>query len=191
MEKTVEDVRSGKILLVSHCALNQNAKVRGIAMFPGAMKPLVELLLESDVGIHQMRCPEMTYYGAMRWGQVKNQYDTPMFRRHCEGLAEEVFDQVEEYQRGRYQVLGFVMMDGSPVCGLKNTFQPTRKDSVWGGKVWYLPKGKLAAGSGVFCEALQAEAARRDMLDLAWASLPETDEVGAFEDALQHIKSLL
>lgn len=40
----VRDNRSGKVLFVSHCCLNQNAKLRGIAKYPGAIQPLVELL---------------------------------------------------------------------------------------------------------------------------------------------------
>ena len=63
MGKSVEDVRSRKVLFVSHCTLNQNAKVRVIAKFPGAIRPLVELLLDNDVGMYQMPCPEMTYLG--------------------------------------------------------------------------------------------------------------------------------
>ena len=55
----VRDSRSGKIIFLSHCCLNQNAKVRGIARYPGAIRPLVELLLEHGVGIYQMPCPEM------------------------------------------------------------------------------------------------------------------------------------
>src|SRR5512139_3529035 len=108
---SVKDVRSGRLIFLSHCCLNQNDKVRGIAIYPGAINPLVELLLEANVGLYQMPWPAMTYVGAMRWGQVKDQYDSPMFRRHCLGLAVGVLDQAEEYARSGYQIAGFVMMD--------------------------------------------------------------------------------
>ena len=60
-----------------------------------------------------MPCPEMTYTGTMRWGHVKVQYDSPMFRRHYQRLADQVMDQAEDYRRNGYKVLGFVMVDGT------------------------------------------------------------------------------
>ena len=133
------DARSGKLIFVSHCILNQSAKVRGIAVFPGSVRPVVDLLLDHGVAIFQMPCPEMTYLGAMRWGQVRDQYDSPMFRRHCQNLADGVMEQALEYRRSGYQVLGFIMVDGSPVCGLKKTPQPAMEGQIWGGMPRYIP----------------------------------------------------
>jgi hypothetical protein len=48
---SVKDQRSGKVIFVSHCVLNQNSKVRGLAQFPGAVLPLVSLLLDNGIGI--------------------------------------------------------------------------------------------------------------------------------------------
>ena len=115
----VKDKRSEKLIFLTHCCLNQNAKVRGIAQYPGAITPLIELLLKEGVGMFQMPCPENTFVGNMRWGSVKEQYDTPMFRRHCRQLAEEVVDQAENYMQCGNQVLGFIMMDErflQPAC---------------------------------------------------------------------------
>lgn len=192
MKDSVDDARAGKIIFVSHCTLNQNAKVRGIAKFPAAIKPLVDLLLGNDIAIFQMRCPEMEYFGSMRWGQVKPQYATPMFRKHCRELANEVLDQVEDYRRGGYDVLGFVMMDGSPVCGLNRTPVPAVKDQKWGGMVWYTPRQRFDPDRGVFCEELQAEAEKRGITDIPYLSFPEADEVGTtFDEALADFKNTL
>jgi len=38
-----QDKRSGKLALVAHCLLNQNAKVPGTAGWPGLARPVVEL----------------------------------------------------------------------------------------------------------------------------------------------------
>jgi predicted secreted protein len=187
----VQDKRSGKILFVSHCCLNQNAKVRGIAAYPGAIRPLIELLLEYGVGIYQMTCPEMAYLGNMRWGQVYDQYNNPMFRRHCRRLAEEVVDQVENYRQCGYQVLGFVMMDGSPVCGLNRTPRPKDPNVLWGGMAWYVPESEYVPGKGNFCEVLHEELARRGHGDLPFVASPEFDEVGSLDQALQQIRALL
>lgn len=188
----VKDARSGKIIFLSHCCLNQNAKVRGIATYPGSVRPLVELLLDNNVGMFQMPCPEMTYIGAMRWGHVKDQYNSPMFRRHCRELAEKVVDQMEEYQRSGYQVLGAIMMDGSPVCGLNITPQPAEPGQIFGGMVWYLPEQKNVADRGVYCEILQQLVRQRPGLEnLPFISVPELKEVGSFEEAFQQIRDLV
>lgn len=188
MERNVDDARGGKILFVAHCLLNQNAKVRGIARFPAAVRPVVDLLLDNDIAIYQMPCPEMLYLGAMRWGQVKPQYDSPMFRRHCRRLAEEVLDQFEDYRRCGYLVPGFLLTDGSPVCGLKKTPVPAEDGEEWGGMVWSLPSQRFADGPGVFSEVLKTEAARRNLENIIYLSFPEVAEAGRMEETLEEIK---
>jgi len=186
----VTDKRSQKVIFLSHCCLNQNAKVRGIAQYPGAIQPLVELLLEAGVGMFQMSCPEMTYLGNMRWGAVKDQYNNPMFRRHCLRLAEGVVDMAENYLQCGYQVLGFVMMDGSPVCGLNRTPRPSG-GSLWGGMAWYVPESAYVAGKGNYCEVLQEELQRRALGHLPFVASPEFDEVGSMAASLANIRALL
>lgn len=187
----VRDKRGEKILFLSHCILNQNAKVRGIAEYSGAIVPLVQLLLEHGVGMYQMPCPEMTYLGNMRWGQVKDQYNNPMFRRHCQRIAERIVDEVENYRQCGYQILGFVMMDGSPVCGLNRTPRPKDPNVMWGGMAWYVPESEYREGMGNFCEVLQSELARRGQDDLPFIASPEFDEVGTIEESLAQLRALL
>jgi predicted secreted protein len=185
------DARARKVAFVSHCVLNQNAKVGGIAQYPAAIRPVVDLLLQHDVGIYQMPCPEMLYLGAMRWSQVRDQYNSPMFRRHVLGLATQVLDQAEDYRRSGYQVIGFIMIDGSPVCGYRKTPQPAEPGQVLGGMVRYLPETALSDGPGVYCETLLAEAARRGMGDVPFVSLPEVPGVGPMAEALAAIERVL
>jgi len=188
----VKDARSGRLIFLSHCCLNQNAKVRGIAIYPGAIRPLVEMLMDADVGMIQMPCPEMTYAGAMRWGHVKDQYNSPMFRRHCQALATSVLDQAEEYHRAGYQIAGFVMMDGSPVCGLNSTPQPLQPDILWGGMTWYVPDSRQVRDKGVFGEILHDEARKREALaGIPFAAYPESARAGADREALEAIRILL
>jgi predicted secreted protein len=186
----VKDKRSERVIFLSHCCLNQNAKVRGIAQYPGAIRPLVELLLEHGVGMYQMPCPEMEYLGSMRWGAVKDQYNNPMFRRHCQRLAETVVDMAANYLQCGYQVLGFVMMDGSPVCGLNRTPRP-KNGLQWGGMAWYVPESEYLPGKGNYCEVLQEELHRRGLGHLPFVASPEFDEVGSMEASLENIRPLL
>jgi hypothetical protein len=133
----------------------------------------------------------MACLGAMRWGQVRDQYDSPMFRRHCRRLAEQVMDQAEDYCRSGYRVLGVIMVDGSPVCGLIKTPQPAVAGQVWGGMPRYIPLQHFVASRGIFCEILQAEAARRGLESLPFVSIPEVQDAGSFEDAINSIRALL
>jgi predicted secreted protein len=186
-----DDARGGKVIFVSHCVLNQNAKVRGIARYPGVIKPVLDLLVAGDAGIYQMPCPEMLYLGASRWGHVRDQYDSPMFRRHVQGLAEQVLDQAEDYRHNGYRVLGFIMIDGSPVCGLKRTPQPTAANGPWGGMVRYVPESHVVDESGVYCRILRDAAGRRGLGDIPFVSTPEGPDSGSFEAALASIRALL
>lgn len=187
----VKDNRNGRIIFISHCVLNQNAKVHGIAQFPAIVEPVVQILIENKVAMYQMPCPEMLYFGAMRWGQVQDQYDSPMFRKHCNRLADDVIGQVEEYQRSGYQVLGFIMVDGSPVCGLDKVPLPAVADQTWGGMVWYTPEQVCAGGKGVFCKILQEKASLKGFDNIPFVAIPEVDEAGPFDEALKSVEHLV
>ncbi len=113
------DARSRRVILLAHCLLNQNSVVVGKARMPGPVKEILELLSDSGVGIVQLPCPELTYYGLRRFWAVKEQFDNPGFRAHCRRLAEEAAAIVQEYIRNGYEVLGFVGVNGSPSCGVR------------------------------------------------------------------------
>ncbi len=51
--------RAGKLVLLSHCLLNVNAKVYGLAKYEGALAGLTGFLVEEGFGIIQLPCPEM------------------------------------------------------------------------------------------------------------------------------------
>jgi len=114
-----KDKRSGKLILVAHCILNQNSKVLGLARRPSMIKELVELLKENDFGIIQMPCPELTFAGLLRTSQTKEQYDTPMFRRHCQKIARELADQIQQYVKNGIKVSAIIGVEGSPSCGIE------------------------------------------------------------------------
>lgn len=186
---SVADARAGKLVFLSHCLLNQNACVQGIASEPAAIRAVVEVALDNDAGIVQMPCPEMTYYGSKRWGQVKAQYDTPLFRRHCRELAEHILDQIEDYRSTGHRIVGVVMRDGSPTCGLHRACVSADDHQIWGGMVWQTPRQRFAATRGVFCEELLAAAERRGVDDLRMLALPEVAEAGDFDAALVEIRT--
>ena len=192
IKASLQDARSGKLVFLSHCILNQNACVRGLASQPAVIREMVDLALDNNVAMYQMPCPEVSYLGSMRWGQVKKMYSNPMFRRHCQQIAEQICDQIQTYSDNEHQVVGIVLRDGSPTCGLKCSAVEADSKQVWGGMVWNAsPLQRFGATEGVFTEELKAEIQRRGIEDLLLLSLPEVPEAGSLPDALQQIEVAL
>ncbi len=188
----IQDRRSGKLVFLSHCMLNQNACVRGLASQPAAIREIVDLALGHEVAICQMSCPEVSYLGSMRWGMVKKMYGNPMFRRHCRQLAQQVCDQVQTYRDNGHEIKGIVMRDGSPTCGLKCSAVEADAQQTWGGMVWHAnPLQRFGATEGVYTEELIAELKARGLDDVRLLSLPEVPEAGSIPDALAEIDQAL
>ncbi len=150
------------IMAVCHCILNPASKVASLdaaeyeaerALRDSAM----EALLRHGVGLIQLPCPELTLYGAIRWGHVKEQFDNPFFRAHCRSLLSPYLGQLAEYAShpGRFRILGILGIDGSPSCGVHKTCT-----GAWGGELFCsgaqraLPQPVLKEGQGVFIEEL-------------------------------------
>ncbi len=191
--KLAEDVRSMKVIFLSHCILNQNTKVLGIAYRPAAITEIVEYILEHDIGIVQMPCPEATYWGLRRWAMLKDQYDVPKFREYCKQLAKEIVNQIVEYVRNGYKVIAVIGCDGSPVCGVNWT--NTYVSGQWGGFITEEtlrnpPKQKLVKGSGIFIEELINEL-KANKLNIPVIGYPEMKELKSSEDFMKKLKSLV
>ena len=128
------DGRSKKVIFLAHCLLNQNAISDGTAVCPAAFGELIQLLLDREVGIVQMPCPELCCLGLDR-GDVHGA-DRPVVeentrirramekdgpRQKREALADLVAEQVQEYHKHGFQVLGIVGANRSPNCGVETT----------------------------------------------------------------------
>jgi predicted secreted protein len=115
------DIRSGKVVLVAHCVLNQNSRVLGLACYPATVNEVVDLITRHNIGIVQMPCPELTFAGLARESQTKEQYDTPQFRRYCRKIAKDLARQIQEYLQNGIRVLAILGVKGSPSCGVSKT----------------------------------------------------------------------
>lgn len=124
----VEDKRGGRVAFVAHCILNQNAKVNGFAFYSAMIFEMAQILNKHSFGMVQLPCPETTYAGAHRWWHVREQYDSPGYRRHCRKILEPILDQMEVYQREGHQLV-IVGLDGSPSCGV----EISGTSEKWGG----------------------------------------------------------
>ncbi len=154
-----------KILFVSHCILNTAAKVARTVPIEQTAEEAARQALLSQVQAHniqivQLPCPEFTLYGPSRWGHVKEQFDNPFFQDHCRTLLVPILQQLRAYlqHRDRFQVLGFVGIEGSPSCGVNRTCS-----GAWGGEFSgrsALPACTRIPERGVFMAVLAEELAQ-------------------------------
>ena len=127
-----EDSRSKRVIFVSHCIFNQNAKIDGCAHYPGAIRGAADLLLRSGCGIVQMDCPELLHLGldrrveadrrrtiASEDTRVAELMESPAGRACCRDVASRVVLQVEQYVRNGFAVVGVLGVNGSPTCGVE------------------------------------------------------------------------
>lgn len=113
--------RAKKIVLISHCYLNVNAKLEGIAINSSALKQLINILMENDFGIIQLPCVEQHVCGIKRWSQVCNQLDNPHYREECQKLLKPIVEQVIDFYNNGYIIVGVIGVNGSPSCGVNYT----------------------------------------------------------------------
>ncbi|MGB9741120.1 MAG: CD3072 family TudS-related putative desulfidase [Candidatus Bathyarchaeia archaeon] len=112
------DGRGRRLALVAHCILNQNSRVFGLAKRAGMIGEVVEVLMRYGVGVIQMPCPELVYAGLSRVPKTRVQYDDLRFRGLCRKIAEQLVEQISEYERHGIRLKVVVGVDGSPSCGV-------------------------------------------------------------------------
>ena len=156
------DGRSKKVIFLAHCLLNQNAISDGTAVCPAAFGELIQLLLDREVGVVQMPCPELCCLGLDR-GDVHGA-DRPVVeentrirrameedgpRQKREALADLVAEQVQEYHKHGFQVLGIVGANRSPNCGVETTSDFDREVEGRGAFMEVIAQRLEAAGISV------------------------------------------
>ncbi|MDO4518593.1 MAG: hypothetical protein Q4B78_05230 [Bacillota bacterium] len=125
------------ILVVSHCILNTASKV---AMDESELAEeymqrdgLIRTVLDKNVQLLQLPCPEFIMYGSRRWGHVRDQFDNPFFRAKCRELLEPIVLQLREYYGNpdKFRIVCVVSVEGSPSCGHRLTCRA----EDWGGEL--------------------------------------------------------
>ncbi len=110
-------MRSKKILVLSHCVLNQNAVIADWERARGAF-PFVAQHLAQGVGIVQLPCPELLHGGLSRPPMSYAQYNTPAYRALCAELCVPIVAQLVEYARCGYELCGLIGIEQSPTCSI-------------------------------------------------------------------------
>ena len=168
-----------KILFVSHCFLNDAAKLKNQNLKDqqlerNAKRAFLKQALDYDIELIQLPCPEFILYGCNRWGHAASQFDTPFFHKESRRLLEPFVMQIKEYVSApeRFEVLGVLGIDGSPSCGVNYTY-----DGSWGGELTTNPNLEKSLHSlskadypGIFMKVFQ-QILKEYSLDIPFFSL--------------------
>lgn len=128
------DGRSKKVIFIAHCLLNQNSISDGTAVYPAAFREVIDFFLNANIGIIQMPCPEFCCLGLDR-GNIHG-IDSPIVVENTRirsamksdssnikltRLADYVVQQIIEYKKYGFEILGIIGANRSPNCGVETT----------------------------------------------------------------------
>jgi|GEM_PF-939581 predicted secreted protein len=129
------DPRSGKVVFLSHCMLNQNARIVRAADFPAMFDPLIDYLQKEQVGAIQMPCPELYCLGLGRRA-VRPGLESAAGRRRLERLIDDQIFTIKEYVFQGFKIVAILGKQGSPSCGVTETWYDDLEKSGPGQGVW-------------------------------------------------------
>lgn len=131
MKKELEDNRSKRFVFLPFCVMAQAFQARGIVKYEwkSSIKPILQELIDNDVNIVQLPCPESLFgEGLGRSPKGYSYYNNEEFNVLCERLALEVFDKVKMILDSDYEVVAIMGIEMSPSCALN--YQYTNKGMV-------------------------------------------------------------
>jgi predicted secreted protein len=146
IKREFDEIRSRKVVYLSHCMLNQNARITTAADFPAMFAPLVEWLKEHHIGIIQMPCPELMVLGLGRVS-VRDGLETKEGHAHLHQIIDSLIYEIKQYQFQGFEVVGVMGKQGSPACGVTKTWLD----------------GRHQPGIGVYIRLLQERLAREQL----------------------------
>lgn len=165
MEGLVQMYRKKQIIYIAHCVLNQNSVIRDWERAQGAFNDIIRVLLDENISIVQLPCPEFTFLGESRLPMTKEGYDVREYRNLCNKLAENIIDQMKEYIAQGYQLVGILGIEGSPTC-----------DTL--------------GEKGIFMEELQS-LMNKDNIHLETFDIPENYEEGSGQKIIFQFKKFI
>lgn len=128
------DGRSKKVVFIAHCLLNQNSISDGTAVFPAAFKDIIKTFLDADVGIIQLPCPELCCLGLDRGNiyganspvveentRIRKEMQNANVHKNLTILIDHVMQQIMEYHKHGFKILGIIGTNRSPNCGIETT----------------------------------------------------------------------
>jgi predicted secreted protein len=187
----MQDKRSGKIVIVSHCILNVHCLEDNLAVYSGMEEEIVNLLLSKGVGIYQIPCPEIELSGIFRKALPKESYEHHKIREVYKNLSQKTGDTVKWYLKKGYEIVAVIGAEGSPTCGIDLVGK--WKEGIKGKREF--PRDiEFVSGRGVFFE--EFEKVLNEMnLNPQWTGIPGKSirslKPDAFKETIDRINKIL
>jgi predicted secreted protein len=97
----------------------QGIRAQGIARkFSSTIKPIIDLLMEHDINIIQMRCPELYFDGFVRQPCGKDHYDNHHNRNICKQVAEKEVELMKMLIDNNHEIVAVLGINFSPSCAV-------------------------------------------------------------------------
>ena len=151
--KPKTDPRNGRLVFLIECLTNQNARDIGAAESPAHTQEVVKILVDAEIGMVQIPCPEIACLGFERSrssGQsIRQALETPEATACCQSLAVATAEKIQSYVKQGFEVLAILGgNEQSPGCAVH-----TAGNS----------ETQLANNSGVFMQTLAVELTQRGL----------------------------
>jgi predicted secreted protein len=151
--KPAVDPRSGRLVFLIECLLNQNARDRGAAGAPAVTQEVIKALVDADIGMAQIPCPEIACLGFERErppGQsIREILEAPASVGCCNRLAVATAKRLQDYSEQGFEIVAILGgNEQSPGCAVH------AEDA---------DQTLLAPASGVFMQALARELRKRGL----------------------------
>ena len=186
----MNDKRSGKIVVVSHCILNVHSLEDGLAIYPGLEEEVVTLLVKKGVGIFQIPCPEMEVFSIFRKPLPKEPYESPKIREKYRELAERMVKRLLGFREKGYEIAAVLGAEASPTCGI--SLVGRWKDPSKKGK--FPDDVVFVKGMGVFMEELKRISEEKG-IQAKWIGIPGKSiraiNPDSFKETLRKIENVL
>ena len=126
--------RSKKFVFIPFCSICQAFQAKGIVKYDwkASINPIIQELLDNDINIIQMPCPESQFggykNGIKREPKGQKYYNTPEFKELCDKLASETTEKIKAIINNDYKILAIFGIEMSPSCAIN--YQYTNRGMV-------------------------------------------------------------
>ena len=117
-----------EVVFISNCLLNQYMRAEGVTSIykeNGSVcamaNPLLKLLMEMNVAVEQLPCPEVRWEGLKRPAAGLERYDNESYKSICKQIVDEIILLAKEYERNGVVIAGVIGVNASPSCGVEFT----------------------------------------------------------------------
>jgi len=107
-------MKKEKIIFVSHCILNQYVR-KNLRNNLSSKNEILEVLLDSKIGINQLPCPEIEFNGK---ANVEFNTNSKEYKEYCKKLSSKISKTIKKYLKANFDVVGILGVDFSPTCAV-------------------------------------------------------------------------